>query len=47
MEIPYKRYEELKPIALDILYSFEKKLLPYYDETNKVTEIIKILNTHL
>ena len=45
--IPYNKYESLKPLALEILYSFEANKLPYYTETNKVTEIIKILNTHL
>lgn len=45
--IPYSKYEQLKPVALEILYSFEYNKLPYYDETNKVTEIIKILNKHL
>lgn len=46
-EIAYKRYEELKPLALELLYSFEKNKLMYYDETNKITSIIKILNKHL
>lgn len=45
--IPYSKYESLKPLALEILYSFESNKLPYYIEINKVTEIIKILNKHL
>lgn len=45
--IPYNKYESLKPLALEILYSFEINKLPYYIETNKVTEIIKILNKHI
>ncbi len=42
----FKKYIELKPLALKLLYSFEKHKLPYYDETNKVAEIIKILNNN-
>ena len=45
--IPYNKYESLKPLALEVLYSFEANKLPYYIETNKVTEIIKILNKHI
>jgi hypothetical protein len=45
--IPYVKYEQLKPLALEILYSFETNSLPYYIETNKVTEIIKILNKYI
>ena len=45
--IPFTKYQQLKPVALEILYSFEHNKLPYYDETNNVTEIIKILNKHL
>lgn len=41
--ISYKQYESLKPLALEILYSFENNKLPYYIEINKTTEIIKIL----
>ena len=44
--IPYSKYKSLKPLALEILYSFESNQLPYYIEINKVTEIIKILNKH-
>lgn len=39
----YSQYEQLKPTALELLYSFESSKLPYYLETNKVAEIIKIL----
>jgi len=42
-DIPFNIYESLKPLALDILYSFENAKLPYFTETNKVTEIIRIL----
>lgn len=42
-EIPFHIYESLKPLAIDLLYSFESTRLPYYAETNKVVEIIKIL----
>lgn len=42
-EIPFHIYESLKPLAIEILYSFENTRLPYYAETNKVAEIIKIL----
>lgn len=41
--IPYSKYESLKPLTLEILYSFEVNKLPYYTETNRITEIIKIL----
>lgn len=41
--IPYRTFERLKPLALELLYSFENNKLPYYHETNKVAEIIKIL----
>jgi hypothetical protein len=46
MEIEFKQYLKLKPLALEILYSFEHNKLPYYIEINKVTDIIKILNKH-
>jgi len=45
--ILYSKYESLKPLALEILYSFKIDKLPYYIETNKITEIIKILNKHI
>lgn len=45
--IQYKEFERLKPIALEILYSFESNKLPYYIEINKTVEIIKILNKHV
>ena len=43
MEIQYKQYIKLKPLALEILYSFESNQLPYYTDINKAVEIIKIL----
>ena len=46
-EISYSRYESLKPLASEILYSFEPRRLIYYEEINKITEIIKILDKHL
>jgi hypothetical protein len=45
--ISFDRYQQLKPLALEILYSFETNKLPYYTETNKVAEIIKILNKYI
>lgn len=45
--IPYNKYESLKSLALEILYSFEANKLPYYIEINKIAEIIKILNKHI
>lgn len=45
--ISYNKYESLKSLALEILYSFEANKLPYYIEINKITEIIKILNKHV
>jgi hypothetical protein len=45
--INFNRYLELKPLALELLYSFENKKLPYYEEINKQTEIIKILHNNL
>jgi len=44
--ITYKEFERLKPIALELLYSFEDIRLPYYTETNKVADIIKLLIKH-
>jgi len=43
MEISFELYQSLKPLALDLLYSFEPSKLPYYTETNKVAEIIQVL----
>lgn len=45
--IPYDKYISLKPLALEILYSFEEKKLPYYTEINKARNIIRILNKHI
>lgn len=45
--IPYDKYISLKPLALEILYSFEEKRLPYYTETNRAGDIIRILNKHI
>lgn len=45
--IPYTKYESLKPLALEILYSFEANKLPYYTEINKTAEIIKILTKRI
>ena len=44
--VPYSDWERLKPIALEILYSFETTQLPYYTETNKCGDIIRILIKH-
>lgn len=41
--IQYKEFERLKPLALELLYSFEDIKLPYYTETNKTADIIKLL----
>ncbi len=47
ISMEFKRYEELSPLAIELLYSFEKVKLPYYEEINRKFEIIKILNKKL
>lgn len=43
MIVPFEEYMRLKPLAIKLLYLNNDRRLPYYEETNKVGQIIRLL----